>query len=147
MADQANIQQGSRVRLHYSITLEDGTVADSSFDEDPLEITIGNGDIHQSLELAIYGLSEGDDQTIQIDPEHGFGFHDPANVYELSRDGFPADMDVSEGQIISLSVPNGEDLPGSIIEVGEETVKVDLNHPFAGHSLSFRSLILEVDNP
>jgi FKBP-type peptidyl-prolyl cis-trans isomerase SlpA len=146
MSEELTIQQGSQVKLHYSITLEDGTVADSSFEEEPLEITVGEGEIHQSLEFALYGLRRGDDQTIQIDPAHGFGMHDPDNIYDLSRDGFPDDMDVSIGQIISLTAPNGEDLPGSIVDVSEDTVKVDLNHPFAGHSLTFRSLILDVVN-
>jgi len=146
MSEELSIQRGSRVRLHYSITLEDGTVADSSFEEEPLDIVIGNDDIHQSLEFALYGLHQGDDQTIQIDPEQGFGLHDPDNVYELSKDGFPDGMDLSVGQIISLSAPNGEDLPGSIVAIGDDTVKVDLNHPFAGHSLKFRSLILAVEN-
>jgi len=145
MSDNPTIQPGSRVRFHYSITLEDGTVADSSFDDEPIEIQLGDGQLHPCLEMALIGLSKGEEQVIEIDPDQGFGFHDPDAVHQLPRDDFPETMRPEPGQIISFSTPSGEEVPGSIIEVTDETVTVDLNHPFAGHTLAFRTLVLDLD--
>jgi FKBP-type peptidyl-prolyl cis-trans isomerase SlpA len=144
MNQQNTINPGNTVRFHYSITLEDGTVADSTFGEEPVEVTLGQGQMHQSFEFALMGMSAGEEQTIQIDPDQGFGFHEPDNVYELSRDGFPQDMQLAVGQIISLTAPNGEDLPGSITAIADDKVTVDLNHPFAGKTLSFKAKVLEI---
>jgi FKBP-type peptidyl-prolyl cis-trans isomerase SlpA len=144
MNTQKTISPDSTVRFHYSITLKDGTVADSTFDEEPVEVTLGQGQMHQSFEFALLGLTAGDDQTIEIDPEQGFGLHEPENVYELSRDGFPESMELAVGQIISLSSPNGEELPGSITAIADDKVTVDLNHPFAGKTITFHAKVLDI---
>ena len=145
MSNNQTIQPGSRVRFHYSITLEDGTVADSTFDEEPIEIQLGDGQLHRCLEMALIGLSKGEEQVIEIDPDQGFGFHDPDAVHELARTDFPEEMKPEPGQIVSFSTPSGDEVPGSIIEVTNEVVTVDLNHPFAGHTLTFRTLVLDID--
>jgi FKBP-type peptidyl-prolyl cis-trans isomerase SlpA len=145
MNDGQTIQSGSRVRFHYSITLEDGTIADSSFDEEPIDIQVGDGQLHTCLEMALIGLSKGEEQVIEIDPEQGFGFHDPDAIHQIARDDFPKELKPEVGQIISFSTPSGDEVPGSILEVTDETVTVDLNHPFAGHTLTFRTLVLDLD--
>lgn len=145
MNNNQTIQPGSRVRFHYSITLEDGTIADSSFDEEPIEIQLGDGQLHTCLEMALTGLSKGEEQVIEIDPEQGFGFHDPDAIYKIAREDFPRETNPEVGQIISFSTPSGDEVPGSILEVTDEVVTVDLNHPFAGHTLTFRTKILDLD--
>jgi len=147
MSPAKTIQPGCRVRFHYSITLEDGTIADSSFGEEPAEIRLGDGQLHPCLEMALIGLSEDEEQVIVIDPDQGFGFHDPDNIHQLARADFPEEMkpEPEPGQIISLSTPSGDEVPGRIIEVTDEVVTVDLNHPFAGHALTFRTLVLDLD--
>ena len=67
------IDLGSEVRLHLSITLEDGTEAISTFGEEPLEFRIGDGTLLQTLELALIGLAAGDRESLEIDPQHAFG--------------------------------------------------------------------------
>lgn len=145
MSNNQTIQPGSQVRFHYSITLEDGTVADSTFDEEPIEIQLGDGQLHPCLEMALIGLSKGEEQVIEIDPDQGFGFHDPDAVHQLARTDFPEEMKPEPGQIVSFSTPSGDEVPGSIIEVTDKTVTIDLNHPFAGHTLTFRTLVLDID--
>lgn len=141
---EKTIQPGSRVCFHYSITLEDGTIADSTFDEEPIEIQVGDGQLQECLEMALIGLSEGEEQTIAIDPDQGFGYHDPDAVHQLARSDFPEDMNPEPGQIISLGTPSGEEIPASIIAVSDELISVDLNHPFAGHTLTFRTRIISI---
>lgn len=147
-ATQAHaIGPGTRVRMHYSITLEDGTVADSTFEEDPIEFVFGDGTLQEGLELAILGLHQGDTQTLRIGPEVGFGYHDPDNVHLMSRDDFPTDLAVETGQIIGFTTPGGDEIPGMIKSVDEAGVQVDFNHPLAGHEIRFDVEILAIEPP
>ncbi len=141
------IGPGARVRMHYSITLEDGTVADSTFEEEPIEFVFGDGTLQKGLELAILGLHQGDTQSLRIGPELGFGYHDPENVHRMPRDDFPADMAVETGQIIGFTTPGGDEVPGMIKSVDEADVQVDFNHPLAGHEIRFDVEILAVAPP
>lgn len=144
---QANIGYGSQVRLHYRISLEDGTVADSTWDDnEPLEFTLGDGTMIEGLELAIIGLKAGDQQTLRIGPEQAYGFHDPNNVHVMPRSDFADDMNLEQGLIIGFTTPSGMELPGTILSVEDDEVKVDFNHPLAGHEITFAVEILDVQD-
>ena len=141
------IGPGCRVSMHYTITLEDGTVADTSREGEPLTFTMGDGSLIEGLELALYGLKAGDRQVVTMDPREAFGFPDPDNVHRLPRSEFPADMPPEEGQIVAFSTPSGEEIPGAIVEVGEDEVTVDFNHPLAGHEIVFDAEIIAIQPP
>jgi len=146
--EKAVIGPGSKVRMHFSITLEDGTVAETTRDDnEPLEFVMGDGTMIEGLELALYGLKAGDTQTLNIEPKLAFGYHDPGNVHTMSRNEFPADMRLAKGVIIEFNTPAGDEVPGTIMEVGESEVKVDFNHPLAGHEITFEVEILSVESP
>ena len=140
------IRPGSRVKLHFSISLEDGTVAESTFDNDPMEIMIGQGDLHEGLERAIYGLRPGASRSIKISPEQGFGWPDPDARHTLSRDEFPHDLNLEPGVIVLFTTPAGDEVPGTILMVHETSVEVDFNHPLAGREINFLVEILTVSN-
>ena len=138
------IQPGSEVLMHFSIRLEDGTLAESSEGEPPLRFTLGDGTLVEGLELALLGLKPGDKQSLKIPPQHAYGFADPHNVHSMDRADFPQDMQLKPGVIIGFSLPDGEEVPGMIKEVSEGQVTVDFNHPLAGHEITFAVEILEV---
>ncbi len=141
------IDHGSTVTLHFSIVLEDGTVAESSFGGEPLRFVMSEGVMAQGLELALFGLRAGDRQTLRIEARDAFGFPDPAQQRDLPRSDFPADMLLAVGQIIGFSSAEGEEVPGTVLALNDETVKVDFNHPLAGHEITFSVEILEVEPP
>ena len=141
------IGPGCRVTMHFTITLEDGTVADTSREGEPLTFTMGDGSLIEGLELALYGLKAGDRQVVTLDPREAFGFPDPDNVHRLPRGEFPADMPPEEGQIVAFSTPSGEEIPGAIVEVEEDEVTVDFNHPLAGHEIVFDTEIIAIQPP
>ena len=141
----SEIRPGCRVSMHFSITLEDGTVAESSFDDEPLTFTMGDGTLHEGLELGLYGMQPGDEETLTMLPEQTFGFHDPENVHQMARSEFDPQLELQEGMIIGFTTPAGDELPGIIKSVQDETVTVDFNHPLAGHDLLYRIKILEVE--
>jgi len=145
MTDGNSIQPGDQVVLHCSITLEDGTVAESTFGDEPISITMGDESVLiNGLQLALYGLKVGDRESIIVDPENAFGMPDDEAIQMMPLTDFPAEMSLEEGQIISFTTPDGEEIPGAIKKVGSENVEVDFNHPLAGHELKFEAEILEV---
>ena len=144
---KTEIGPGAWVRLHYTITLEEGTVADTSEGGEPLEITLGDGTLEQGLELALIGLKAGDTQTLKIGPENAFGFPDPDGVQTLSARDFPQEITPEPGQIIAFDTPGGDEILGMVKAVEGEEVTVDFNHPLAGHEITFSVEILEVRAP
>ncbi|WP_455380489.1 FKBP-type peptidyl-prolyl cis-trans isomerase [Acidihalobacter prosperus] len=134
----------SRVRLHYSITLEDGRVADATDAETPLEIELGTGVLHPNLEELLLGRRAGDKDVVTLSPEKGFGEWDEDLVQTLPRHDFPNDMSVSPGHIIGFETPGGDEVPGTILEVEENAIILDFNHPLSGHTLTIGLEILEV---
>ena len=138
------ITAGSKVSMHFSLTLEDGTVAEDSFDNDPLEFTMGDGSLNEGLELGLYGMQAGDEETLTMSAEQTFGFHDPDNIHEMPLSDFDPDTPLEEGMIIGFTTPAGDEVPGMVKEVGDDMVKVDFNHPLAGHELVYRVRIQAV---
>jgi len=138
------IGPGCEVTMHFKLTLEDGTVADSTIDHDPITFIMGDGSLIEGLELALYGLKEGDKQVLSIDPREAFGFPDEENIHEMSRSEFPDDMNIEEGMIIEFDTPSGERVPGALKEIKGDSVVVDFNHPLAGHEITFDVEILKI---
>ena len=138
------IEVASSVTLHFSLTLEDGTVAESTSGEDPLTFTMGDGTLVHGLELGLYGLVPGDVQRLELYPEQAFGLRDPANIHTMPRADFDAGIELEEGVIVGFETPEGEELAGAILSIDEDTVNVDFNHPMAGHTIIFDVEIIDV---
>ena len=144
MNDQTEILANSEVTLHFSLALEDGTEAISTFDDEPMTITMGDGNFMPGMEMAIYGLKAGDEQSITLTPEQAYGYPDQQLIHELPVSDFGEELQPETGQVIAFTLPNGEETPGMILEVNDEIAKVDFNHPLSGHDVVFKVKILEI---
>ncbi len=133
--------------MHFSITLADGMLVESSFDDEPQTFVVGDGSVDKGLELALIGLRPNERQTLTLMPGQAFGRRDESNVKWVPKTSFPADMRLEPGQIIGFTAANGEELAGAVLEIDEERVKVDFNHPLAGREIVFEVHILAVENP
>ena len=138
------ISPGSTVTLHLSLALEDGTVAESTFDDEPLTFTMGDGTLVEGLELGLYGLKAGATQRPVLQPQQAFGLHDPDKLHQLARADFSPQLQLEPGVIIGFDTPSGEELSGTIISLTDETVIVDFNHPLAGRVVVFEVEIVSV---
>lgn len=149
MADHTiPIEPGSRVRLRFSLRLEDGTEADGTGSGEPMEFVMGDGTMSSGLEMALLGMRAGAHETVRIGPElSGFGARSDEAIQTLPRSDFPAEMELEPGLIIAFETPTGDEVPGAVRAVGDDTVTVDLNHPLAGHELTFEVEILQVRAP
>ena len=144
MADEINMH--SLVLMHYSITLTNGTEIESSFDEEPMEVRMSHGDLTEGMELAIFGLKEGDTQTLTLTPEQGFGLRDEDNIHPMPLSDFPDDIKAEEGMTYMFGTPEGDDIPGTVLSIYDDVADVDFNHPLAGYELVFSVHILGVNN-
>lgn len=145
---QVRIEPGSRVRLQFSLRLEDGTEVDGTGEGEPMEFVLGDGSMAAGLEMALLGMQSGDHETVVIGPDlSGFGSRSDDAVQDLPRSDFPDDMDLEPGLIVAFETPTGDEVPGAIRAVNEQTVTVDLNHPLAGHELTFEVEIQDVQRP
>jgi FKBP-type peptidyl-prolyl cis-trans isomerase SlpA len=147
MTEGQEILPGCAVTLHLAIALEDGSVAISTFGEEPVSLTMGDGTLQPGLELALYGLKPGDEQTINLLPEQAYGLRDPTLIQFMPRTDFDASFTPQAGQVIAFALPDGEEAPGIVISVEAGRVEVDFNHPLAGHEITFRAEILSVGPP
>jgi len=138
------IGAGSTVTLHLSLALEDGRVAESTFEGEPHTFTLGDGSLLPGLELALYGLRPGDTQRLVLHPEQAFGVRDPARIHPVPRVSFADDINLEPDLIIGFTNTGGEELPGTVLSMTEATVEVDFNHPLAGHAITFEVDIIDV---
>ena len=137
-------KETDRVKVHYTGSLEDGTVFDSSKDRSPLEFTIGEGKIIKGLEEAVVGMSPGESKTAKIPAEAAYGPRREEMVVAFSRDRLPADIEPEVGQQLQLQKQTGETIPVIVSSVSEAEVVLDANHPLAGKDLMFDIQLVEV---
>jgi len=143
------IEQGARVTLHFSLLFATGEEIDTTRNGDPATFVVGDGSLLPGFEEALLGKQAGYAAQIRLPAEQAFGAHNPSNVQLIGRDRFAAmvgDMALEEGLVVSFQAPDGE-LPGVVVGVYEDTVKVDFNHPLSGKDITFDVSVLEVEAP
>ncbi len=135
---------GNTVKIHYTGRFEDGTVFDTSADRDPLEFTLGSGQVIPGMDSAVEGMKVGDSQTVSIPPEAAYGSHDERLVQSVPKNLLPEDMTPEVGMQLQSQTPEGQVMQLVVTEVVDETITVDANHPLAGRVLEFDIELVEV---
>lgn len=131
------VKSGDTVRLHYTGTLDDGSVFDSSSGRDPLEFTVGSGQIIPGLDKAIPGMAVGDTKKVNIVADEAYGQSNPEARQDVPRSEIPADIPLEVGLQLQMQTPNGQVLPVTVAGLTDDTVTLDANHPLAGKDLTF----------
>lgn len=140
----AEARQGDTVRIHYTGTLEDGTVFDTSENRDPLEFTLGEGEVIAGFESAVQGMSEGEKKTAEIPSDDAYGPRRDDLILTVAREQLPDDLEPEPGDQLEMRTQDGQAFPVRVTQVGEEQVKLDANHPLAGQDLIFEIELVEV---
>jgi peptidylprolyl isomerase len=133
----AEAKQGDNVKVHYTGRLEDGTVFDSSQDRDPLEFTLGEGQVIPGFEEAVQGMGEGESKTTTIAADEAYGPRRDDLILPVERDRFPEDVDPEVGQPLQMQTNDGQVVQVVVQEIKEGIVMLDANHPLAGQDLTF----------
>ena len=136
------IGPGTRVKLKFTLALEEGEEVDSTGNE-PAEFQVGDGSLPPGFERRLFGLTTGARRLFRLPPEEAFGNHDPGRLQVLPRHNF-ANMELQEGLVIGFADPSGGEVPGMVVALSPENVTIDFNHPMAGRQVTFAVEIVQV---
>lgn len=138
-------KQGDTVHVHYKGSLEDGTVFDSSEGSEPLQFTIGSGDVIPGFEEAIVGMDLGDHKQTTIPADQAYGARREELVFQVEREQLPPNSDVSVGDFLRIGFPDGRTANVQVAEMDDASVTLDANHPLAGKTLVFDLTLVSID--
>ena len=142
------IAQNTVVEFSYDLEV-DGQVVDHTVKERPLDYIHGTGSLLPKLEEHIEGMVAGDKFDVTLSPADGYGEVDPQRVIDLPKAAFEVNGEIREdllvpGNTIPMMNSMGGVIPGVVVEVTEDSVKMDLNHRMAGKTLHFSGEIVSV---
>jgi peptidylprolyl isomerase len=164
-SDMATAKKGDKVRINYTGTLEDGSVFDSTFEEEegcgchdgecnddecgcgetgPMELTIGNEDFFPQIEEALIGMAPGEKKTIVIPAEDAFGEYDEEEVFSIPRAQLTGEFQPEVGMELELTGEDDEPIEVTVVAVTEESITVDANHPLAGEDITYEIELAEI---
>lgn len=142
--DKATASASDTVSIHFQAKLNDGTVVASSEEAEPVKFEIGSGTLIPGVESAVTGMEIGEHKNVKLEPEEAFGpFHDEL-VVTLSKNDFPAEADITVGMRFSAATNDGSERVVTVIDVADESVVVDGNHPLAGKDVTFELELVEI---
>lgn len=137
------VKNGDKIKVEYEGKLEDGTVFDSSEKHGkPLEVEVGTGQLIKGFESALIGMEPGEEKEIKLQPADAYGEQNPQMVQKLPRDKLPPEPEPQPGMVLGVKLPDGAQFPAKIMEVTDNEVTIDLNHPLAGKVLIFKIKIV-----
>lgn len=131
------VKTGDTVHIHYTGTLEDGTTFDSSEGRDPLKFTVGSGEIIPGLDKAVPGMEVGEKKQVEVAADDAYGQPNPEAQQAVPRGEIPDHIPLELGTQLQVQTPNGQTMPVTVVQVTEEEVTLDANHPLAGKDLTF----------
>jgi peptidylprolyl isomerase len=139
------VKTGDTVRIHYTGTLNDGTTFDSSAGREPLEFTVGSGQIISGLDVALPGMAVGEQKSVTVIAAEAYGEVNADARQDIPRDQIPDDIPLEVGARLQMSRPDGGAIQVVVAAVDAETVTLDANHPLAGKDLTFDIELVSID--
>ena len=138
------VKNNDTIRVHYKGTLTNGDLFDSSEGREPLEFTVGSGQVIPGFDSAVIDMEVGEAKSFLIPCDDAYGQADERLVQEVGRDQLPEDMQPEVGMMLSSQLPNGQQIPVKVVEVTDASIKIDANHPLAGEDLNFEITLVEI---
>src|SRR5690606_31146920 len=127
---------GDKVKIHYTGTLEDGSQFDSSKGRDPLEFQLGSDQVIPGFDKAVEGMAVGDTKSVTITPEDAYGPRNDQAIQEVPKSALPPDLVPVEGMSLQAQGPDQQPIQLTVVEVTDDSITVDANHPLAGKALN-----------
>lgn len=140
----AEAKSGDTVKVHYTGTLDDGSVFDSSKGRDPLEFTVGAGQVIPGFDEAVSGMNPGESKKVKIEADSAYGQRNEELVQKVERSALPDDMELEVGVRLQAAQPDGRTMILTVVELTDDSVTLDANHPLAGEALSFEIELVEI---
>jgi peptidylprolyl isomerase len=133
----AVVKSGDQVAVHYTGRLTTGEQFDSSQGREPLEFTVGAGQMIPGFDAGVVGMTIGDKKTINIAPEDAYGEWSDENTIPFPKENLPEDMQVEKGMQLTMRTQDGHPFPVTVHDFNDTEVILDANHMLAGKELVF----------
>lgn len=143
-AEKNIIEKGDFVSLLYVGRFENGQIFDQSVEGKPLKFIVGLGQVIPGLDAALVGMQRDEEKTIAVPAEQAYGSRNKELVRAFPRAAIPQTVDVVLGTVLKLQTEDGRTVPGRVVQLDDEKVVVDLNHPLAGKTLVFSVKIADI---
>ena len=141
----SKVENGNNIKVHYKGTLSDGEQFDSSYDRgSTLDFTVGAGQMIPGFDAAVVGMTVGESKTVTLPPSEAYGGRNEEAVQTVPKNVFPPEFEFKLNETVQGKTEQGMPLIAKILEVSDENVKLDLNHPLAGKSLTFDIELVEI---
>lgn len=137
------VEKGDVIKIDYTLTVEGETV-DTSEGREPLEITVGSGQVIPGFEKELIGMKEGEEKSFTVAPDQGYGAVSEEAFVEIPKEKLASDVEPEVGMVLTVGSPDGRTHRAKIHEVKEETLVLDFNHPLAGKQLDFDVKVVNV---
>lgn len=138
------VTKGSTIKISYVAKLKDGRVIDRTEEGQTLELTIGAGKIIPGLEQGLEGMELKETKTIFVNADMGYGQRDESMVKRFPKSLCEDDLVPQVNSMVLLRMKDGESVPAKVVEVTDEEIVIDLNHPLAGQDLIFDVKLEEI---
>lgn len=140
-----SVKDGDKVKVHYKGTLDDGSEFDNSEKHGkPLEFEVGTSQVIKGFENAVRGMNVDEEKDVNIPVEEAYGQVNPQLVQKVPRKEFPLKEEPKVGMMLVLNHPQGMKIPAKIVEIDDENITLDMNHPLAGKNLNFNIKLVEI---
>jgi peptidylprolyl isomerase len=137
------VRNGQIAKVHYKGTLDNGSVFDSTEGKEPLTFEVGTRQVVPGFEDAVREMQVGETRTVRVGCREAFGEPQEEMVVSIPKKGFPKNIDPQEGMVLQMQTQEGT-LPAEIVDVSDDVVTLDANHPLVGEDLTFEVTLLEV---
>ncbi len=137
------VDRGDVVRIHYHGELTGGEEFDDDLSNEPVEFTVGAGQVIQAIDDGVLGLSEGERRSISVTPGNGYGERREDLIREVPREILGED-EVEKGEAVEIQTSDGQLIIAEVLEANDDSVTFDLNHPFAGRDLNFEVELIDI---
>ncbi len=138
-------EHGNTVKIHYTGTLDNGSVFDTSAGREPLEFTLGGGQVIAGFDEAVAGMAVGEKKNVKVPVDKAYGPRNEELVIAAPKEHVPADINPEVGQQLQMGSPNGELVVVTVVEITDTHIKLDANPPLAGQDLNFDIELVAVD--
>lgn len=138
------VKSGDTVSIHYTGTLDDGSTFDSSAGRDPLQFTVGSGQVIPGFDTAVTGMTVGEKKTVTIPSDQAYGPAHPEAIQAIPRENIPDEIPLEIGLQLQAQSPQGQPIPVTVTEITETEVTLDANHRLAGKDLTFALELVQI---
>ena len=139
------VEEGDKVNLKVDVKLESGESCYPDSKDSTIELVVGEGKFFPAVETGLIKMKEGQTKEMTLDPDDAFGPHHDELMLDAPRSAFQSDADLKVGMRLKIDTPSGKIFYGTVTDISNETITLDLNHPLAGKKIVFVITIVDIE--